>query len=258
MADIGLKYMAGAKMATEPENAAPTYDAGMVLGKMVQINLAVNNAEGKLYADDELAEYVNEFSEADLTAEVDNIPLDKQATLYGARYEDDELMHFADDQAPNMGVGGVQPLRVGGAKKFRAWFFAKARAALPDWKGTTRGDSISFGTQPIKMKITSPNYGPWYRVKEFASYAAAKAHIDTLLNVSTWFKINVQVQGAGAGEGATPSGTGSVPAGANYELSITGTPTALYDNGVESKASIAGGKYTITAAAADHNIAVIF
>ncbi len=258
MADIGLKYMAGAKMATEPENAMPTYEPGMVIGKMVQINLAVKNAEGKLYADDELAEYVSEFSEADLTAEVDNITLDKQATMYGATYTDDELMHNAEDQAPNMGVGGVQPLRVGSVKKFRTWFFAKARAALPDWKGNTRGDSISFGTQPIKMKITSPNYGAWYRVKEFDSYVAAKAHIDTLLGVGVWHKISVQVNGASTGEGATPIGTGYAAAGGTYELTIAGTPTALYDNGVESQASISGGKYTLSSVAEDHNIAVIF
>lgn len=258
MADIGLKYFAGAKMATEPENAAPTYEPGMVIGGSVATNLTVTNAEGELYADDQLAEYVSEFSSAEFTAEVDNIDLDKQAVMYGAAYENDELMHSAEDQAPQMGVGGVQTIRVRDVKKFRTWFFAKAKATIPDWKGNTRGSSYSFGTQPIKMKVTAPLFGAWYRVKEFATYAAAKAHIDALLGVSTWYKINVQVNGAGTGEAATPVGANAVASGTGFVLTITGTPTALYDNGVDKVADIASGKYTLSAVAADHNLAVIF
>ena len=48
MADIGLKYMAGAIMDTDPENAQPTYEPGFVIGKMVSTNLTVTNAEGEL------------------------------------------------------------------------------------------------------------------------------------------------------------------------------------------------------------------
>lgn len=258
MADIGLRYMAGAKMATEPENALPTYEPGFSIGKMVQVNLSVKNSEGKLYADDELAEYVSEFSEADFTAEVDNIALEKQAEMYGAAYEDGELMHYADEQAPEMGVGGVQVVLVGGVRKFRTWFFAKSKAQMPDWKGATKGESFSLGTQPIKMKVMAPSYGPWYRVKEFATYEAAKAHIDTLLGVQGWHKIAVMATGAGAGEGCTPAGAFAVAEGGEMVLSITGTPTALYDNGEDKLSQIADGKYTVSGVSEDHNIAVIF
>lgn len=258
MADIGLKYMAAAKMKTDPENAAPTYEPGMVIGRMISTNLAVTNAEGEQYSDDQLGEYASEFASADFTAEVDNIPLEKQAVLYGATYENDELQHGIDDQAPEMGIGGVQGFRIDGVKKHRTWFLAKAKASVPDWKGATRAGNFSFGSQPIKMKVTAPKCGPWYRVKEFTTYSAAKAHIDMLLNVKVWHKINVQVNGAGDGENVSNAGSNAVAAGEDFVLNITGTPTALYDNGVESKDSISGGKYTITGAAADHNIAVIF
>lgn len=258
MADIGLKYMAGAKLLTDLENTPPTYDAGMVIGRMVSTNLAVTNAEGELRADDMTAEYESEFSSADFTAEVDNISLEKQAVMYGAAYEDGELIHSIDDQAPDMGIGGVQGLKVGGVRRFRTWFFAKAKAILPDWRGNTRGSSISFGTQPIKMKITAPNCGRWYKLKEFSSYEAAKAHIDMLLNVKVWHKVNVQANGAGEGQGVSPAGSHAVPDGEDFVLTITGTPAALYVDGVESKDAITGGKYTIAAADADHDIAVIF
>ena len=258
MASMGLKYLAWAQQATEPADAVPTYSAGKVIGRMVSANLAIQSAEGELYADDMLSEYISEFSSADFTAEVDNIPLADQATLYGATYASDEFKATYTDAPPFGGIGGIQILLVRGVRKYRAWFFPKARASMPDWDATTRGDSISFGTQPIQMKIMTPLYGPWYYLKEFTTEAAAKAYIDTKLGVAVWHNIEVQAQGVTTGKDATPVGVTSVANAGSFVLTITGTPTALYDNGVDSKASIAAGKYTLSNVTASHKIAVIF
>lgn len=255
---MGLKYMAWAEMATEPTSAVPTYSAGQVIGRAVSANLAVQNAEGELYADDMLSEYVTEFVSADFTAEVDNISLSNQATMYGATYASDEMQTNKTDDPPYGGIGGYQVVRVRGVRKYRAWFFPKVRAMMPDWDAATQGNSISFGTQPIQMKVMPPAYGPWYYVKEFATEAAAQAYIDTKLGVATWYEIDVQVNGASGSEAATPMGITYVAASGTFTLTITGTVTALYDNGVESSGSISGGAYTLSSMAAAHKIAVIF
>lgn len=258
MAKLGLKYVAWAKMATEPTSAIPTYDAGIEIGKAVSTNLAVKNIEGELYANDQLAEYKSEFSSADLTLEVDNITLPNQAKLYGATYASDEMTHSVNDAAPYGGIGGYQVLQVNNVKKYRAWFFPKAKASIPDWSGTTKGNSISFGTQPMALKVMAPNYGPWYYVKEFTTEAAAQAYIDTKLGVAMWYEIAVQVQGAATGKDATPAGITYVAGAGSFALTVTGTPIALYDNHVESKASISAGVYTLSNVSAAHQIAVIF
>lgn len=258
MASMGLKYLAWAQQASEPTDAVPTYSTGKVIGKMVSANLSVENNEGELYADDMLAEYINEFKSGEFTAEVGNITLADQAMIYGATYASDEMKVASTDAPPYGAIGGIQILLVNNARKYRAWFFPKVRASLPDWDATTRGDSISFGTQPIKMKVMSPAYGPWYYLKEFTTEAAAQAYIDTKLGVATWYNIDVQVNGAGAGEAATPVGITPVASAGTFELTITGTATALYDNGVDSVASIAAGKYTLSNVTAAHSIAVIF
>lgn len=181
MAKLGLKYMVWGEIDAETDDAIPTYKSAsaMVVGKMVSVNVAIQNSEGELNADDMLAEYASEFSSADLTAEVDNITLENQAKMYGAHYTSDgEFSAEADDTAPYGGVGGYQVLQVNGVRKYRAWFYPKAKASVPDFDGTTKGNSISFGTQPIKMKIVSPKYGPWYYLKEFADEAEAKTYIN--------------------------------------------------------------------------------
>ena len=74
-----------------------------------------------------------------------------------------------------------------------------------------------------------------------------------------WHAVNVQVNGAGTtGEAATPVGVTYVAAAGSFELTITGTATALYDNGVDLVASIAGAASTLTNVPAAHEIAVIF
>jgi hypothetical protein len=258
MASIGLKYLAWAPIATEPTNAVPTYGVGRVLGKMISMNLAITNSEGKLFADDMLAEYISEFSSAEFTAETDNISLADQAALYGATFADDELRLTAGDNAPYGAYGGYQQLSVNNVRKYRAWIFAKGKASVPDETGATKGESVSFGNQPLKVTVSAPNFGPWKKVKEFSTEAAAKAYVDTALGVATWHNIGVQVNGAGTGEGASPVGVTPVADAGSFELVITGTVTALYDNGTEVSASIADGKYTLSNVTADHTISVIF
>lgn len=258
MASMGLKYMAWAAQATEPAAAIPTYSAGLVLGKMISANLAIENNEGELYADDMLSEYISEFKSAEFTAEAGNITLANQATIYGAGYTGDEFTASTTNVAPFGGIGGIQVLLVSGVRKYRAWFFPKVRATLPDWDGTTRGDSISFGTQPIQMKVLAPTFGPWYYLKEFTTEAAAQAYIDAKLSVATWHLIDVQVQGAGVGEGGTPLGITPVANATAFVLTIAGTATKLYDNGVDATASIAAGAYTLASVTAAHSIALIY
>ena len=185
MASMGLKYMAWADIAAETTTAVPTYNAGLVLGKAVSVNVSVSNAEGEVYADDALAEYISEFSSGELTAEVDNISLENQAKLYGATYASDEFKLEPTDSAPHGGVGGIQVLLVNNTRKFRAWFFPKVRASMPDWDAATKGSSISFGTQPIKMKIMAPAYGRGTR-QEFTTKRRRRLHRPKL-GVATWY-----------------------------------------------------------------------
>ena len=58
MASFGAKYPHFSKIKTEPDDALPTYEGPVNIGRLVKADLTVNLASGKLYADDELAESV--------------------------------------------------------------------------------------------------------------------------------------------------------------------------------------------------------
>lgn len=255
MAKIGYKRFYWAKMKEEPAAGLPTYEKGLQLGKAVSCNVAVTNAEGELYGDDQLIEYIAEFSSAQLTAQVDNISLENQAKVYGAQFVDDELLHNVNDTPPYGGTGGYQSLIVENVRKYRAWVFTKAKAAIPDEDSTTRGNNISFGTQPINMKLMAPKYGPWKRVKEFETEAAADAYVQTWLNIGEWFKAQIMLMGEGT---ASHNGTVSIAKGEKLEITFGTAPTKLYDNGEDVTSSVSGNKYTLAAMSADHKICAIF
>lgn len=255
MAKIGYKEFYWSKMDTEPENSVPTYKRGKKIGKAVSCNVAITNAEGELYADDQLAEYIGEFSSGQLTAAVDHIALEDQAEVYGAQYVDDELLHNSNDTAPNGGTGGYQVLIHENVKSYRAWMFTKVKASIPDEDSTTRGNNVSFGTQPINMKIMSPKFGPWKRVKEFARENDAKAYLQTLLNIGEWVKAQVMIQGDGT---ASHNGSMYAAKGDTMKITMSKTPTAVYDNAVNVTDSVSGNAYTISNMDAEHRIAIIF
>jgi hypothetical protein len=258
MAKIGFKLLAWAKILSETSSALPTFDTGKIIGKAISANLAVTNAEGTLYADNEIAEEISEFSSALLTAEAADIALADLAALYGADYVSGELQFGGADNAPYGGLGGYQVVSVNNVRKYRAYFMPKGKATVPDETDNTKTNSISFGTQPLRIKFMTPLFGKWRYIKEFATEAAARAYVETKLNVAVWHEVNVQVNGAGAGESASPTGITYAANAGSFALTITGTPTALYDNGVDVVESIADGVYTIASVTAAHNIAVIF
>ena len=127
-----LKYMAWAPMASEPDDAAPAYGTGIVLGRAVSTNLTITNAEGELYADDMLAEYVSEFASGELAAEVDNIAVENQAKLYGATYADGEMQMGGQDTGALWRRGRIPGGDGARRAQYRTWFFGQSQGIHSD------------------------------------------------------------------------------------------------------------------------------
>jgi len=258
MASIGLAYPVWAKITGETASALPTYSAGFALGGAIKADLTITNATGQLYAENMLIEDVSEFSSATIALETDNLTLTAQAAIFGAALVNDELGFGADDVAPFGGFGYYQVLMVNGVKKYRAFYYPKVKAKFETESASTKGNSITFGSAAITLTVVKPKFGKWRYVKEFDTEEAAKAYIDSKLSVAEWHQINVMVSGAVGPEGASPSGITMVADGEDFVLNISGTVTAVYDNGDDVTASITGGAYTLANVTTAHNIAVIF
>ena len=104
MASFGAKYPRFSPIKTEPESALPQYEGPVSLGRLVKAELTITMASGKLYADDALAESVDEFSSGSVAMETDDITDESAGKVYGATVTEKKVSYKAGDSAP---MGGL-------------------------------------------------------------------------------------------------------------------------------------------------------
>lgn len=125
MASFGAKYPHFSKIKTEPDDALPTYEGPVNIGRLVKADLTVNLASGKLYADDELAESVDEFSSGSVAMETDDMTDDVAAEVYGCTVEEKKVHYKAGDSAPLGGLAYYKVLMRKGVKLFKGYFYPR-------------------------------------------------------------------------------------------------------------------------------------
>lgn len=183
MAGFGAKYIKFSPIKEEPEGELPVYsdDGPVQLGRLVKADLTVNLASGKLYADDEMAESVDEFSSGTLAVETDDMEDETASVLYGCTVEN-KLVHYNYGDVPP--VGGVAYYKVlmrRGVKLFKGIFHPRTKAAIGNDSAQTRGESITFSTTNTAFTIFTCKSGDWRLTETLATEAEAKAWVDKML-----------------------------------------------------------------------------
>ena len=169
MAEFGAKYP-----CFKPHNAA----SGICLGKLVAANLTVNLASGELWADDGLAEKLDEFSNGNLAMQTDNLADEDASVIYDAKVKDGIVHYNKNDTPPEGTLGYYKTLIVRGVRKFRAYIYPRAKAQVGSDNAETRGSSINFRTAQTAFTIfDDEDTGDWRKTKEFSSEKAARAFV---------------------------------------------------------------------------------
>lgn len=197
MASFGVKYPHFAKITSEPEGELPVYDGNpRRIGRMVKADLSVNMASGKLYADDELAENVEEFISGTLGVETDDMTDEDASEVYGAEVKDKEVHYNSGDSAPVGGLTYYKVLKRRGRTVFKGYFYPRVQAALGNDTAQTKTDSITFGTTNTNFTVFPCETGDWRITKEFNVESEAKA----------WVKEKLGKKSDAAGGETPPSG----------------------------------------------------
>lgn len=255
MAKFGAKYPCFAPITAEAEGALPTYGDGMVMGGLVSANLTVTLASGELWADDRLDEQLSEFASGSLAMETADMTDEVAAAVYGATVENGEVRYNKEDVSPMGGLAYYKTLMRRGKKYYQGYFLPKVRAALGNDNAQTRNNTITFTTTSTTFTVFAPDIGDWRITKTFEREQDAKAWVADKLNIGVYHEVKVASSGNGS---VSPQGDLFVKNGGSLELTITGTPTALYDNGIDSLSAITDDKYKITDVTKDHEIVIVF
>lgn len=191
MAATGLKYPVYGIITRFNDGAVPTYGTPGVIGKAIKADVTLNSAEGKLYADDALAEYASKFTDGSIVLGIDEITEAKKAALLGytlsATSGTNKLLMGASDVAPHVGIGYYKTIMVDGVRKYRTYFYYNVVFKETGDSSETANESISFSTPEITGTIIPVNgFGKdnFAEIMTFDSEASAKTHLHELVGIT--------------------------------------------------------------------------
>ena len=255
---LGMRRSYFFPIASRPAGQHPTYSGVLDMGEAVLGHLAVTYASGDIPGDDRTVLHVENFISAQLDAETTCSELELTANIYGRKFADGVETSHIDDMPPDGAYGYIEPfLKADKSFVYRAVFLYLVTPMPAQEKddSDTRRNDFNPVMNAVSYLVTADDSGAWRDRKEFNSMTDAEAWIMDKGGAASAFPVSVTVVGDGS---ATPSGTTYVTSGADLTLTFSSTPTAVYDNSVDVTESVEDDTYTIEAAAAPHDIIVIF
>lgn len=125
-----------------------TYETPTEVGDAMNANIELKFAEGRLYAEGRLAEYVKLATGGTISIAVKYIKKAAQVMMYGATTDNqkDNVKFSAKDVANYVGVGLYAPDKVDGVTKYTCMWVPKALFGPPSFAYQTKGENIQFNT----------------------------------------------------------------------------------------------------------------
>nr|DAE39103.1 MAG TPA: tail tube protein [Caudoviricetes sp.]DAJ17448.1 MAG TPA: tail tube protein [Siphoviridae sp. ctJZ725] len=125
-----------------------TYTEPTDVGDAMSAQLELKFAEGRLYAESKLAEYIKLATGGTISLAVKYIKKAAQAMLYGCTSDTskENLKFSAKDIANYVGVGFYAPDKIDGVTKYTCVWVPKALFGPPSLSYQTKGENIQFNT----------------------------------------------------------------------------------------------------------------
>ena len=176
-------------------NGTVTYTNGTSIGDAMSVDLNLRYAEGRLYAESRLAEYMKKCVGGTISIAEKYIPNAAQKLLFGAADSTRSsvssatvtgLKFASKDVYNNVGVAFYAPDMVDGAEKYTCVFIPRALFAPPSLNLRTQGENIQFATPTVSGEFM-PSHAATAEYLETAvvdTEAVAKAWVDKVLGIS--------------------------------------------------------------------------
>lgn len=134
-----------------------TYSEGTSIGDAMNVDIQLKFAEGRLYAESTLAEYMKLATGGTISIGEKYIPDAAQKLMFGARENTKSVntktikgLEFgANDEPANVGVAFYAPDMVDGALKYTCVMVCRALFGPPGMSFQTKGENIQFKTPTV-------------------------------------------------------------------------------------------------------------
>lgn len=192
LAAIGLRYSVYAPLTENEETGEYSYGIGKRGRKLIKADIKINVSDGKLYADDNVAESAREFIDGTMNINQDDLNNTMRKDFLGNTTENitvgteeiEELSSSDTDTPPFIGYGFVQSKIIDNTRMYRAVFFTKVQFGEPDESAETKGEKISWQSPVLTGAILRRNDGKWKEEITVPSLATAIAYIKSKVNLT--------------------------------------------------------------------------
>ena len=190
--NVGMMYPVFAPLVSHTDGSMPTYGTGRVIQEARNATVTKTYNENPLYGDDRIVDDDNGLQSLTMSFEstglsdADRVALfgESQATVGGLT-----AYLESDNETPWGGFGYIRKMRLNGTKKFEAWIALKIKFQEESQATNTKEGTIRWGTPTLNgraaaLYIDSSDQMRFRAHQTFETIAAAKAWINTVLNVS--------------------------------------------------------------------------
>ena len=175
-------------------NGSVTYSNGTSIGDAMGVDLQLRFAEGRLYAESRLAEYIRKCTGGTISIAEKYIPNAAQKLMFGAQDKSRTistqtvtgLEYGSKDVAKNVGVAFYAPDMVDGAEKYTCVLIHRALFGPPSMSLRTQGENIQFATPTVSGEFM-PDHTSSAKYLEIAvcdTEAQAIAWVNAALNIT--------------------------------------------------------------------------
>lgn len=175
-------------------NGTVTYTNGTKIGDAMRVEINLRFAEGRLYAESRLAEYVRKCTGGTISIGEKYIPEDAQKLMFGAQEKSRTvgsenvkgLEYSSKDVMSNLGVAFMAPDMVDGSEKVTCVLIHRALFGPPSMSLQTQGENIQFATPTVSGEFM-PEHSSGAKYMEIAlldDEAKAIVWIKQTLNIT--------------------------------------------------------------------------
>ena len=191
--NVGMMYPVFAPLTSHTDGSMPVYGTGVVIQEARNCTITKTYNENPLYGDDRIVDDDNGLQALTASFEPTGLSDADRVLLFGEKVAQVSTgvtgQWEGDNATPYGGFGYIRKMRDNGVKKFEAWIILKIKFTEDSQATSTKEGSISWGTPTLNgraagLYIDNTDEIKWRVHYTFDTIAAAKAWINTILNVS--------------------------------------------------------------------------
>lgn len=191
--NVGMMYPVFAPLTAHTDGSMPTYGAGVVIQEARNATVSKTYNENPLYGDDRVVDDDNGMTALNISFEPTGLSDSDRVLLFGEAVKQVSGVTAQiemDNETPYGGFGYVRKMRDHGEYSYEAWIILKVKFTEESQTTATKEQNISWNVPTLNgraaaLDIDGSGKLSWRIHSSFTTAAAAKAWLNTMLNVST-------------------------------------------------------------------------